>query len=325
MSAEVSTVGKFRYLADRCRLKQHAVTEDADDADIILFTEGHILEGGLGDWRLDAIRRHPLRSRYPGKCYIYDERDKPWCALPGIYVSQSSGSMIRRYQVAGPYGSDWASPATSPIEDAEPELLFSFVGSPTAPVRETLYTFRHRRCVVERVTNFVFWDSRAPKFAERQQRFREVLLASKFVLCPCGQGTSSMRLYETLAAGRVPVILADDWVAPAGPDWERCSIRWPEVRAAQLPEYLERVEGDWPEMVKAVRDAHHRWLAPDVLFHRFIESLRPMVAADVAQRFPLSGIRRTALPRGIRKGASKVRHLVVPSRSRRDAIGGHTS
>ena len=86
-----------------------------------------------------------------------------------------------------------------------------------------IYALRHRRCVVERVTNFTFWDSKAPVFEERRHRFREVLEASKFVLCPRGQGTSSIRLYETLASGRVPVIIADDWVARRGPDRDRCS------------------------------------------------------------------------------------------------------
>ena len=32
------------------------------------------------------------------------------------------------------------------------------------------------------------------------------MFRSKFFLCPRGTGTSSIRLYETLSAGRVPVI-----------------------------------------------------------------------------------------------------------------------
>ena len=321
MLSEVSTPERFRRLAEECRVKQHRVTEDAGNADMVLFTEAHILEGALGDWRLEEIRRHRLRKQYPEKCYVYDERDQPWCALPGLYVSQPRRSFIRRYQVASPYGSVWPSPAAT-SGDTEPDLLFSFVGSPTALVREAIYDLRHGRAAVERVTNFTFWDAKAPDFEERRDRFRDVLQASKFILCPRGQGTSSIRLYETLASGRVPVILADDWVAPIGPDWDRCSVRWPERLVAQLPSHLERIEGDWPEMASAVRETHRQWLAPDIMFHRLIESLRPLVESDVAARFPASGIRRTAVPRGLRKGLSRTKHFVLgPRRQPRGPVG----
>ena len=40
------------------------------------------------------------------------------------------------------------------------------------------------------------------------RRYAELTKASKFVLCPRGVGASTIRLFETMRMGRVPVILS---------------------------------------------------------------------------------------------------------------------
>src|SRR5262249_46832065 len=130
---------------------------------------------------------------------------------------------------------------------ADDNFLFTFVGTPAAPVshvrcREAIYALHHPRSYIERVTGFVFFDPTSADFIARKQHFAEIMARSKFVLCPRGLATSSIRLYETLANRRVPVILADAWVPPNGPRWEQFTIRWPEGRVAELPAYLESRE-----------------------------------------------------------------------------------
>ncbi len=52
------------------------------------------------------------------------------------------------------------------------------------------------------------------KTAARQQLYRRSLKKSLTVLCPPGVGPHSIRLYETMYMGRIPVIFGDEAVYP---------------------------------------------------------------------------------------------------------------
>ncbi|MCU1458130.1 MAG: hypothetical protein JWL73_2222, partial [Actinomycetia bacterium] len=78
-----SCVPAFEALASSDARGTHHLVGSPDDADVILFTECHL----VGDWRLRPMLEHPLHRRFPTRCFVYDERDDPWCALPGVYVS----------------------------------------------------------------------------------------------------------------------------------------------------------------------------------------------------------------------------------------------
>jgi hypothetical protein len=127
----------------------------------------------------------------------------------------------------------------------------------------------------------MFWDERSPEFPAKRAKYHETLMRSRFVLCPRGRGTSSMRLYETLAAGRVPIVISDNWVAPRGPDWDACSLRWPEGRIDGLVEVLEERDRVWPAMSAAATRAYEEYFAQDVAFHRLVDVFRELVELGV--------------------------------------------
>jgi hypothetical protein len=53
---------------------------------------------------------------------------------------------------------------------------------------------------------------------ERTRRYNEILSDSVFSLCPEGAGPNTLRAWESIAVGAIPVIIADDWVPPSLPD-----------------------------------------------------------------------------------------------------------
>lgn len=255
-------VDEFERLAASDRFGKHELTPDPDAADVILFTQCHMI-----DWRLSAIREHPLAKRHWQKVMVYDERDRPWRSFPGVYVSTPSSQFDAASQRAWGYA---RTPhlSTSPTD---PDLLFSFVGSATAPCRAPLFELRHPDAVVEESQGFMFWDSGALGFEAQRARYRDVLSRSRFVLCPRGRGTSSFRIYETLAAGGVPVIISDEWVPSSGPDWQACSLRWPEGSTDGLVEMLERRNREWPAMSAAASAAYRAFFAEDASFHSVVD------------------------------------------------------
>jgi hypothetical protein len=238
-----------------------------------------------GEWRLNTIRRHPLTRAFPAKVMIYNECDQPWCALPGIYVNMPRRSFVAEHQ--RPWG--YFVPAQIPASET-PDLLFSLVASNTASCRRPLFALQHPEAIVEEVQGFRFWDVTSEGFDERRARFRSTLARSRFVLCPRGNGTSSVRLYEVLAAGAVPVIIADDWTPPVGPPWEKFSIRWPEGQTDGLTEMLEARDGEWSRMSEEAHRAHLDYFSPEVYFHHVADRCADLLRSGSTTSFPARGV-----------------------------------
>ncbi|MGD0196605.1 MAG: exostosin family protein [Solirubrobacteraceae bacterium] len=279
-------VASFEQLARDARSTRHKLADSPERADLILFVDAHLFPRDPGQRAL--LTRQTLLDAHRSKCLVYDERDDPWLTWPGLYVSMPARAFVPEYQAAWGY---YATPAASAEAGPEPDLLFSFVGSPSHRARRGVYSLRDARAVVERIDGFTFYDESSVDFEQRRKHYRDVLLRSKFVLCPRGKGTSSIRLYETLAAGRVPVIIADEWVAPRGPDWESFALRWPEHDVAALPRVLAEREDDYERMAAATRNAFASWFAPERAWDRLIDACQPLLERDAPTRFPRRGIR----------------------------------
>ena len=70
--------------------------------------------------------------------------------------------------------------------------------------------------------------------------FYESILNSRFVLCPRGAGLSSYRIFEALASGRIPVIIADRIQLPLQNvfPWHEFSIAVPESDIENTHQYI---------------------------------------------------------------------------------------
>jgi Exostosin family len=284
------------------RNRFHTGVDDPADADLVLFPDCHLLPT---DWKLDEIATSDAARRFPEKVAVYDERDTPWCRFPGIYVSMPASHFARPWQVASGY---YRVPDPAERLDADPsridqDLLASFVGGRTHRCREAVLRLGGPRIHVESPDGFVFYDPSSVAFDERRRSFAETLFRSKFVLCPRGAGTSSIRLFETLAAGRAPVVIADQWVPPAGPRWEEFAIRWPERQVDELPRVLLDAEPDAEEMGRRARAAYEEWFAPDVALTTVLDQLEARRKRPDFAGFPAAGRRdlqylRAAAARG---------------------------
>lgn len=99
--------------------------------------------------------------------------------------------------------------------------------------------------------------------ASASDQFRQVLVNSTFSLCPSGSGPNSIRLWESIAAGSIPVVLADTWAPPGELRlWEQAVVfcrETPEDIKA-LPDRLERISAD-PNRLHQMRKAMRQvWL-----------------------------------------------------------------
>lgn len=303
---EHSSVPRFaQQLAGQRQPRRHQRVDDPREADIVLFTERHLL---AADWTLRSVRTSEVARRFRSKVCVYNGRDRPWRCLPGVYVSMPASGFVPRWQVAGSYYA--IEPPADRIgvdpADIDHDLLFSFVGGTTHRCREDIFRLDASRAYGARTDDFLFHNPRSGRFEELRRRFAEVTLRSKFVLCPRGHGTSSFRLDETLSAGRVPVIIADGSVPPAGPNWDAIAIRWPEVRISELPGYLREHESAAIDMGRRAGAAFAGWFAQDVVLSHQLDQLERLAGSEGFARFRSGGYKNTQYFRALR-GAVRAR------------------
>ena len=266
---------EFQSMARRDRRAEHALTDDPQDAGLILFID---FQQHLDDWWMGDFHRHPLVKKYPRKICVYDERDHPRYSAPGVYVSLTQQNRLPQSQCSGCYFNLKNETTDSTHSDIpKPDLLFSFMGAMSHPVRREVAKLSHPRAVVEDTSSFNFFadakDEAAQQRIKRQKdRYLSIAQRSKFVLCPRGSGTSSYRLFETLSLGRVPVIISDQWSPVPGPDWEQCAVFVPEAQVADLPQILETREAEFETLAANARAVWDNWFAPEVRFHTLVEA-----------------------------------------------------
>lgn len=89
------------------------------------------------------------------------------------------------------------------------------------------------------------------------RQFRQVLNASLFSLCPSGSGPNSIRLWESIAYGAIPVLLADAYLPPGDQRlWDAATVSCKETLddVKSLPDRLELLSKN-PEAISRKRRA----------------------------------------------------------------------
>lgn len=121
------------------------------------------------------------------------------------------------------------------------------------------------------------------------EEFKRLLRDSTFALCPSGSGPNSIRLWESLGAGSIPVILADSYAPPGDMAlWEEAAVFCPETEEAvrALPDRLAVMAADPALIARKRRALRQLWAlyGPD----NFIHDIRRF-AFDASSRGFLQG------------------------------------
>lgn len=80
--------------------------------------------------------------------------------------------------------------------------------------------------------------------------YNQLLLDSRFSLCPSGSGPNSIRFWESLAIGSIPILLADTLELPAHELWNDAILQIPEKDLVFIPDILSKIT---PEKEKIMR------------------------------------------------------------------------
>jgi len=120
----------------------------------------------------------------------------------------------------------------NPIKKHEKDLLYSFIGANTHPVRKQLEKELGNKK-----------EGRVTLGNTTYERYIENLKRSVFAICPRGYGITSFRLYEGMAFGCIPVYLSDDGYLEAfNIPFTEYGIKITSKQIKDIPEILKGVD-----------------------------------------------------------------------------------
>jgi hypothetical protein len=143
------------------------------------------------------------------------------------------------------------------------------------------------------------------------EQFRTSLRNTVFSLCPSGSGPNSIRLWESIGAGAIPVVLADTWAPPGDRRlWDMAAVFCPETPEAirALPDRLAALAAE-PGRLASMRHAMRQlWLlyGPQT----FVTDVQAHLLGGAAQAAPDDPWDAKAPP-PLPKGAQDTRGLLL--------------
>jgi hypothetical protein len=106
--------------------------------------------------------------------------------------------------------------------------------------------------------------------------FYEIPQKSTFTLCPRGIASWSFRVFESILAGSVPVILSDSYTRPF-PDqipWDLFSITYPEQYLSNVGEFLKGIQPDVVHSLRRNLQKNQHWFTVNGLVNLILYKLQ---------------------------------------------------
>lgn len=265
--------------------KKHSLCQQARQADLIVVSD----IGGPG-WFRDLRENKNIKD--PSKCFVVADGDIPMPLLHGVYTSNHRNLKFKSRFRTGAYNllpKEVCNPViASYSEEAygqSKKFLYSFVGQDSSSLRLQLFQRKSSRsdvCIVNSTPCFNAYRKQEGH-RERQDKYCEIMAASKFVLCPKGTSGASIRLFESMKMGIATVIISDDWILPQGPKWDEFAIFIKEKNLNQLDALLEKKEKNYVAMGKQARKAYQDFFADEVYFDYLIDQF---LIIQASQKIP---------------------------------------
>tara|TARA_B110000037_G_scaffold186209_1_gene216076 strand:- start:492 stop:1445 length:954 start_codon:yes stop_codon:yes gene_type:complete len=150
------------------------------------------------------------------------------------------------------------------------DIYYSFIGSYNpkcylTKIRHDILRMKHHKKSYVKPTNgwhfenLVYQEQVKNKKVNEEQKlnhnnktliYNTVLLRSRYSLCPSGSGPNSIRLWESLAVGSIPILLADTLELPKHKLWDKAIVFLPEKNINNLENILINISKEKEEEMR---------------------------------------------------------------------------
>ncbi len=257
--------------------KSYTFVDSKDKADLIVILESASFKchSDLDYYRgmIDQWSNHKM-------VLVINYEDAPPGSLPGAYSSLESFRFDPVLHISWPH---MKFPNEHIVEfnnhiNSEHAFLFSFVGSSSHPIRCKLFDMYEDKSTNIFVKEIKKWYNHD---ISEKISYINVIKKSAFVLCPRGIASYSHRILEVLALGRVPVIIADDWV-PFSIEEEDYYIRIPEKDICRIEEILKEELHRYRQLQFNSHEIYNKYFRDDIRHTIAFEKL-----VELSERIPI--------------------------------------
>lgn len=229
------------------------------------------------------------QPRHPPE-FVWEMGDLPTGSIPGFYVSLPSYMYDSRRHRAFclPY---ICNEMIHPFDLDEAEYLYGYCGSTSSGLRarmNPLLIAAHKRLEALIDIRDPIWNQMFDRSGlEAKAAYANNLRLCRFNLCPrgCVLAGAGSRLYETMQASRVPVIISDHITLPEGVDWDSCSVQIKERDITRIPQILSSYSKHWPQMALKARRAYEEHFSPEALLDELGNQLHDLLLSDSKDTF----------------------------------------
>ena len=234
--------------------------------------------------------------------FIWDSCDLPTGGMPGFYVSLPSYMYDKRRHRAFCLPVQF-NEAIRAYDLNEATYLYGFFGAVSSGLRGRIATaLRAQNDQQDALIEIrdPIWNQMFDRSGLKAKTdYAETMRRCRFNLCPRGNvlAGAGSRLYETMQAARVPVIISDWITLPEGVDWNSCSVRVREHDISLIPKILREYSDRWPQMAANARRAWETHFCQEAVLGELGRQMRVLLAWDGEEGISarLSGSGRVAL------------------------------
>ncbi len=129
----------------------------------------------------------------------------------------------------------------------------------------------------EKIVDTGAWHFDNSDKSKNLKSYIEDLESSKIILCPRGTGPSTIRLWESLASGCIPLVISNDYVFPLADkiNWQDISIVLKEEHVPAIDHYLRNFDDKkLSKMQKKGKEVFNKWFSPNSMHHIIYEYLK---------------------------------------------------
>lgn len=243
-----------------------------ETADVLLLQEPFSYK----DFRYIAtLKNDPVFKKYAHEIFTVNFDDCATGLVKGLYTSLPKKRFDEKLHAILPYH---FSPneliRKQSSEVPEPQFLASWRGNPksNAVRKKMIRLFKD-----DKNFNIQSTNSWLDHKIDEKQVYLDSMIDAKFALCPAGFAPVSFRIYEAMVLGKCPVIIAEQFVPPPGPDWDSFAIFIPERKIGSLKSILKEKEPQYKELGEKASEAYEAFFIKPKVFDYFVEQLLKLI------------------------------------------------
>lgn len=250
-------------------------TLNPNEADALIIQE----KISFKDFRyIKELLKDSFIVRYLPKIFTFNGDDCATTLLRGLYTSVPKSRLSPKYNSSVPFGNYYNELVFSGHHDeVKPIYLAGWRGNSFSnSIRKKMATVIESKtdCKIELTESWLNHEK------DEKNEFVNLILESKFSLCPGGWAPTSYRIYESMALGRCPVIIADNFAPPQGPNWNEFALFFPERKIKKLHLFLLEHEPLYMKLGLKAKEAWNNFFRLEIIADYYAKSLIEIISSS---------------------------------------------